>query len=194
MIPDTPAHYVFIRLSILSLRTVAPASIFYCVSRLFGYGFLPLPFEVIAFVEAIFLLFISLPRQHVLDKSKPLAPRRSLEERQQLFDKCLRSLPDLESFLITWFKGRALRNVRADDIKDLMAWAFCYKTRGTPADDDELNGYLDRAEKILGRTFRPGRGLYRPSQVSTDPLNLQHRPFLFYVVCGQITSWNVHIG
>ncbi|KAK0612083.1 alpha beta hydrolase fold family [Immersiella caudata] len=181
MIPNTTPHYVFIRLCIWSLRAVAPASLLCCSLRLLGYSFVPPFLEVLALVEAAFYLCASRPRQHVLDKSSPRSLQRSREERRKLFDHCFHNVPDLEAFLVTWFKGRSLDDIRAENIKDFLAWGFFYKTHGAPEDDEELNEYLHETERILGRKFPPGRGPHRPAQVSTDALHLQHKPFFFYV-------------
>ncbi|KAK0649312.1 hypothetical protein B0T16DRAFT_491964 [Cercophora newfieldiana] len=133
-------------------------------------------------IEAAFYLCASLPRQRALDKSPPRSLKRTPEERQQLFDHCFRNVPDLEAFLVTWFKGHPLDDIRAENVKDFIAWGFFYKTTGAPEDDEELNGYLHDTEQIIGRRFLPGRGPHRPAQVSTDALHLQHKPFFFYVV------------
>jgi len=188
MLPNTFGYYVFIRPSIWCLRAVAPASLVYCTVRLLGYSVIPLPLEIVAFVEAAFYLFASLPRQHILNKSRPRSLERTRQERRRLFDRCFRSVLDLESVLITWFKGRPLDDVRADNIKDFFAWALFYKTRGSHEDEDELNEYLHEIEAIVGRTFPPGRGPHHAAQVSTDPLHLQHKPFSFYVVSTLNTS------
>lgn len=192
MIHHSCPYYVFIRLSIWALRAVAPASIIYCLAWGLGHGFLFWPLEVLAFAEALFYFCVSLPRQWVLDRSRPRPVERSLRERQQLFERCWSSIPDLESFLRVWFRGATLDSYHRDDFKDFLAWGFLYKTEATASDDDELEGYVCRTEEALGRKFPPGRGLCRPSQVSTDALHLQHKPFLFYVVsgpCSTICPW-----
>ncbi|KAK3318188.1 alpha beta hydrolase fold family [Apodospora peruviana] len=181
MIPNTFPHYVFIRVCIWGLRAVAPASLVYCAVRLIGYSLVPPPLEILAFVEAAFYLCAGLPRQYVLDKSKPRSLQRTRQERRELFDRCFRNVPDLDTFLVTWFKDRPLDDLRAENVKDFLAWGFFYKTRGSPEDDDELDEYLHETERILGRKFPPGRGPHHPAQVSTDPLHMQHKPFFFYV-------------
>jgi hypothetical protein len=182
MIPNSLPYYVFIRLSIWALRAVAPASFVYCLARGLGYGFLFWPLEVLAFAEALFYFCVSLPRQWALDRSRPEPVQRTLQERQELFERCWSNIPDLESFLRFWFRGAALDSIHRDDFKDFLAWGFLYQTEASAADDDELEAYVCRAEEALRRTFPPGRGLCRPSQVSTDALRLQHKPLLFYVV------------
>lgn len=183
MIPDSLPFYVFIRLSIWALRAVTPASCIYCLIRvLLGHGFLAWPLEVLALAEALFYFGVSLPRQWMLDRSRPQPVQRSLRERQELFDRCWSSSPDPESFLRAYFRGAALDRIHRDDLKDFLAWGFLYQTEASPADDSELEAYVRQIEKTLGRTFPSGRGLCRPFQVSTDALRLQHKPLLFYLV------------
>lgn len=182
MVPNNLPHYVFIRLSIWALRAIAPASIAYCLARGLGRGFLSWPLEVLAVAEALFYLCVSLPRQRMLDRSRPQPVQRSPRERQELFERCWSSIPDLESFLRAWFRGATLDSIHRDDLKDFLAWGFLYQTKALVDDDDELEAYVRRTEEALRRTFPPGRGRRRPSQVSTDALRLQHKPLLFYVV------------
>lgn len=182
MIPNTPFYYVFIRLSIWALRAVAPVSISYCLARSLGRSFLPWPLEILACAEALFYFCASLPRQWALDKSRAEPVQRSLRDRQELFERCWSSIPDLQSFLRVWFRGATLDSIHREDLKDFLAWGFLYQTKASVADDAELEDYVRQIEEALGRAFPPGRGLCRPSQVSTDGLRLQHRPLLFYVV------------
>lgn len=185
MIPNTPPYYVFIRVSICALRAVAPFSILYSLVRILGYRppiDLPWLLEILAYAEVFFYFFVSLPKQWALNRSQPRAIQRSRQEREELFERCWTSIPDLEAFLSVWFKGTSVDSIRRQDLKDFLAWGFLYKITASPADDDELEKYVRRTETLLGKTFSPGRGLNRPSQVSADVLRLQHKPLLFYVV------------
>ena len=100
-----------------------------------------------------------------------------------LFERCWASIPDPEAFLSAYFKGASVDSIRREDLNDFLAWGFLYKTAASPADDDELEGYVRRTDKSVGRTFPPRQGRTHPSQISTDVLRLQHKPLLFYVVC-----------
>ena len=182
MLPNRLPHYVFIRLSIWALQAVAPASAVYCLVSGLGYGFLPRPLEWLAFAEVLFYFCVSLPRQRVLDKSRPNAVQRSRRERQALFERCWSSIPDPETFLSVWFRGANVDQIHREDLKDFLAWGFLYQTEASAGDDDELESYIRQVEDRLGMTFPPGRGLCRASQVSTDPLRFRHKPLFFYLV------------
>ncbi len=182
MLPNRLPHYVFIRLSIWGLQAVAPTSAVYCLISGLGYGFLPRPLELLAFAEALFYFCVSLPRQRILDNSRPHTVERSRRERQALFERCWSSIPDPETFLNVWFMGARLDQIHRDDLKDFLAWSFLYQTEASAADDDELETYVSRVEGTLGIAFPPGRGLFRAMQVSTDPLRARHKPLFFYLV------------
>ncbi|KAK4224814.1 alpha beta hydrolase [Podospora fimiseda] len=181
MIQNTRPYYFFIRLSIWALRAIFPASLIYCSCKVLGYSFLPWQVETTAVAEVLFYFFISLPRQHQLNNSGPQSVRRSCEERRALFEKCWTNIPDLDFFFRVWFKGAPLNTIYRDDLKDFLSWGFLYKPQASPSDDDELEEYILKTEHRLGITFPLGRGPSRPSQVSTDPLNLQHKPLIFYL-------------
>ncbi|KAI0431019.1 alpha beta hydrolase fold family [Xylaria sp. FL1042] len=182
MIPNTRSYYLFIRIAIWCLRAVAPVSALYCGCALFGYHFAPLSIELLAYAEVLFFLFVSRPRQHILNKSLPKTIRRNRQERRILFEKCWSNVPDLESFMTAWFKGNSLDSICREDVKDFLAWGLLYKTKATIEDDEELEEYLHRTEDLLRFKFQPDYGPHRPLQVSTDALQLQHKPLIFYVM------------
>ncbi|KFA80595.1 hypothetical protein S40288_09293 [Stachybotrys chartarum IBT 40288] len=182
MIPDSFLYYVFIRLSIWALRAITPLSGVYCFVKVLGCSpFLPRPVELLAYAEALFYLLVSLPGQWLLDKSQPRPVHRSRQERQELFERCWASIPDLEAFLSTWFKCVPLSSIRREDLEDFLAWGFFYRSKPSASDREEIEEYIRRTEKMLGRTIPPGSGSCRPSQVSIDGLRLQHKPLIFYV-------------
>ncbi|KAI1430302.1 alpha beta hydrolase fold family [Xylaria sp. FL1777] len=182
MIPNTRSYYLFIRIAIWGLRAVVPASGLYSSLALFGYHLVPQPIELLVYAEVLFFLFVSRPRQHVLNKSLPKSIQRTRQERRMLFEKCWSSVPDLESFMTSWFRGNSLDSICREDVKDFLAWGLLYKTKATDEDDDELEEYLRRTEELLHFKFQPGHGPHRPLQVSTDALALQHKPLIFYVM------------
>jgi hypothetical protein len=191
MIPNTPIYFIFIRITILCLRAVAPLSILYCSFYLFGVRFLPAVLEIIIIAEAAFYILVSLPRQHALDKSTPRVKARLRKERRELFERCWGSIPDMEAFLSTWFKGQDPNKLHREDVKDFLAWGFMYKSEVDAADHEELEEYLLETEAILGRKLALGRGPCKPSRASTDPIHFQHKGLLFYIVCIYITSLHI---
>ncbi|EFX01894.1 alpha beta hydrolase fold family [Grosmannia clavigera kw1407] len=185
MIPNTLPYYVFIRISLWAVLSITPASAAYCLARALGYGatlLLPWPLQVFALCEVLFYVGVSLPRQWMLNRSSPTVVQRSRQEREALFDKSLASTPDLDTFLSVWFRGAPPDSICRDDYKDFLAWAFFYQTSAAACDTDELDAYVHRMEEAMGRVFPAGRGPRRPSQVSTDPLRLQHKPLVLYLL------------
>jgi hypothetical protein len=182
MIKNNLPSYIFIRISILLLRSVAPLSILYCVVRLLGFSFLPYPLEAIVLAETLFYLIVFLPWRSSFDKSEPTVTFRTLEERKALFNKLWSNIPDLEVFLSTWFKRAAIDDIRRDDLKDFLAWSLLYKRKATLEDNEELEEYVLKIESTLGRQFPRGAGPCKPSRVSIDPLSIQHKCLMFYIV------------
>lgn len=184
MIPDTILYLIFIRLSILGLRLVLPLCITYSILRLLDLApGLPLPVEIIIYAEIIFYFLISLPRQLQLNNSAPHTTLRTRQERQDLFEKSLANIPDLEACLTTYFRGANLRDVHREDLKDFLAWMVMYKKRGAEEDQEELEAYARVVEIKLGWEFVGWRGRTRPSQCSIDRMRVRHKPLVFYVVC-----------
>ena len=69
MIGQTGPEYVFIRIAIFALRLIAPLSIIYLAVSYRAAAFLWSPFlGVYAVVEAVFLLFVYLPRSFYLQQ------------------------------------------------------------------------------------------------------------------------------
>jgi hypothetical protein len=72
MIGDNWPAYVFIRIAILAFRLIAPLSITYLVASYHAGAFLWSPFVgVYAIVEAVFFLFVYLPRSFYLQQVRP---------------------------------------------------------------------------------------------------------------------------
>ena len=76
MIGNSRPEYVFIRISIIGLRLIAPLSIIYLAASYYAAAFLCSPFlGVYALIEAAFYLFVYLPRSFYLQRVKfPIKP------------------------------------------------------------------------------------------------------------------------
>lgn len=182
MIKNSFAELVLIRVTIFALQAIAPLCLLYCAVRIAGFSLLPLPLEILAFVEALFFICVFLPLRHAYDTSEPVATKRSRAERQALFDKFWENVPDLPLFISTWFKGAPVEEVRRDDFKDFLAWALLYKASAEAEDDEELEEYVLQTESRLGMDFKPGFGSYKAARSSIDPLRIRYKSLFFYLV------------
>ncbi|KAK0704515.1 hypothetical protein B0H67DRAFT_591573 [Lasiosphaeris hirsuta] len=142
------------------------------------------------------LAFLASIRSTSRPRDRSMHPRRAPTSIPPLLSQCARPRNPSRQLV----QGPPLDDVRVENVKDFLAWGGClYKTRGGPKDDEEPNGYLHETERIIRRTFPPGRGPRHSAQVSTDPLQLQHKPFFFYAANGisdtfqlwiQVPNWN----
>jgi hypothetical protein len=191
MIGTSLPQYVFIRTCTLGLRAITPLSVFYVA---FSIAEPPSSWAGRALLswcalEAAFWLLAYLPRKralHAAAKHPPTVPR---EARQELFQKCAEHIPNPEHYLSKWFLGARSFEVRRDNVKDFMAWAMLNRGDGEATQgeesreqDEELDGYVDGIENILGRKIQPGRGTAKSLRLTIDKIGMLHRPFLWYCV------------
>ena len=139
--------------------------------------------ELVTIPETLFYLLVYLPKRHVSQRPAPEGTALSRDERQELFDRCLASVPDIRLFLMTWFRGAPLAEIKKDNVREWLAWAFFHSYSTGPVDGQELDDYVSATETVLGRKFEDGCGPYRPLRHSVDRINIQHRPLLYYI-CG----------
>lgn len=136
------------------------------------------------------LFFISvLPKRLHLQSAPPKTGFRTHYERDDLFYKCCEYVPSLEKFLSNWFQGASVEELHRDDVKDFLAWTFANKSISFEHYDCELDRYITHMEGVLGRTFPPGRGCHQAMRLSLDPLHVQHKPLVYYLV-RQLFLWS----
>jgi hypothetical protein len=184
MISDSPSAYLFIRVAILLLRVLAPLSVLYCVLRIIkpAYNPLPLPISIIAYAETAFYFFVYLPRSYILQRPAPTGTKLSQQQRNDLFEKCLDTVPDMDYFLNVWFKGADVSDLRRGDIEECLAWAFFNEDEVSSCDKNEVDDYVTKIEIRLGRQFPYGRSTHKGMRPTIDPINMQHRGLLYYLV------------
>ena len=69
-----------------------------------------------------------------------------------------------------------------EDVKDWLAWRGWNILHRAKEDEAELDHYLQRTEDVLGLSFKPGSGPYDSMRVTVDPVRMQHRPLLYYIL------------
>jgi hypothetical protein len=186
MIDHTPFWYVFILVCVVVLRAIAPLSIAYTAFLLIyrpqAYR-LPWPLEYWAAAETVFYAGFYLYRHSYLQNPTihpELGPR---EDRRELAERCLASIPDYEKYLSKWFFGAALGDIKRENLKDFFRWAFLNSGTVDPAYDDELEEYVQRLEENIGRKFEPGRNSkVKCYRLSIDNASILHRSLWWYFV------------
>jgi hypothetical protein len=189
MIGTSRVEYWFIRLCIVGLHYLAPLCLVYCALIVILYGFrtaftspLPLIVDSIAIVESLFFLLIYLPYRNYLQREAVHPPVPSRAERAELFYLCNENIADCEQYLQRWFLGADPKEIKRENVKEFLLWAF-FNRDGPPGDDDdELEGYVTATEKLLGRPIENGRGNSECLRLTLDRVDMLHRSLIWYCV------------
>lgn len=81
-----------------------------------------------------------------------------------------------------WFKDAPMSEIKRDNVKDFFRWGFLNTNVANADDDEELEEYAQGLEKSLGYSLESGRGTAEPLLLTLDPVNMLHRPLLWYGV------------
>jgi pimeloyl-ACP methyl ester carboxylesterase len=188
MIGTSTAELLFIRFCIVGLHYLVPLCILYTISLVAVYGLkastyrFPLVVESIAIAETLFYLLVYLPRRYSLQREAihPSCPTR--EERAELFQLCNNNIPDPEGYVQKWFLGAPLDEIKRENVKDFLLWAF-FNRGGPPGEDDEeLEEYVSAMESLLGRPIDAGRGNAKCLRLTLDKVLMLHRSLIWYFV------------
>jgi hypothetical protein len=189
MIGTSTAEYIFIRGCILFLHNIAPASLLYCALLLcplpltFSVYRLPLPIEAWFAAEATFFAVFFLPYKYHLQSPAIHPELPSLEERAKLFKRCTATVKDPEKYLSQWFLGAQEEQIKRENVKEFLRWAFLNTEQMKSEDDDEVEGYVKAMEKLLGRDIPSGKGSAKSLRLTVDKVDCLHRSLLWYLVC-----------
>jgi hypothetical protein len=189
MIGTSTAEYIFIRGCIFFLHNIAPASLLYCALLLFPLQTtlpvyrLPLPIEAWLVAEATFFTVFFLPYKYYLQSPAIHPELPSREERAKLFERCNATVKDPEKYLSQWFLGAQEENIKRENVKEFIRWAFLNSEQARSEDEDEVEGYVKAIEKLLGRDIPPGKGSAKCLRLTVDKVDCLHRSLLWYFVC-----------
>lgn len=196
MLKDGKINRFFIRVSILGLRAIAPASTLYCLVRLV----LPLtkpalinsslsraliPLDIYCTIEIVFFIGVSCYRRYLDRASPPFTPLDTPASRLKCLKQAFSATPEPASYLSGWFYGADLDLVHADDLKDFLFWRLWNHTDRaslTTDEEDEVSSYLTLTEEITGIDFPAGRGKHKAMAVTMEPMRVTHRPLFWYMV------------
>ncbi|OJD34176.1 transcription initiation protein spt5 protein [Diplodia corticola] len=183
MIGTSTAEYIFIRACILGLRSVTPLALLYCLARVVRpHAFhLPLIFDIWAAAEAAFYFFFYLPRKRQLQKAAVHPPAPTRDQRARLFSRCSDHVPDFERYLRGWFMGAPLSEIKRENLREFLAWAFLDTADVHSLDGDEFDGYMRDVEARLGKPIESGRGKANALRLSLDQVRMTHRSLLWYL-------------
>ncbi|KAJ3458729.1 hypothetical protein MRS44_012838 [Fusarium solani] len=170
-----PLIYIFL---ILLLPLVAPFSIVFPPTCVLLAALL---------AEGTFYVFIYRPYLKRLKRNAVHPSPLSREERRVLFDRCFRHVPSPESYLTWWFLGADPDDIRRDNIKEFLLWAFFERGDGSvdepdEAVDEELEQYVTLLEQRLGRQLPSGRGNIQSLRLTFDKITTTYRGLAWYVI------------
>ncbi|KAG9249074.1 hypothetical protein BJ878DRAFT_150702 [Calycina marina] len=190
MIGTSKKEYWFIRVCIVGLHHIAPLCIAYCVLLVCIYGFkattyrFPLLVETGAILEALFYFAVYVPHNRYIQRETAHPPAPAREERKQLFALCNDNITNCEGYLRKWFLGAEIEEIKRENVKEFLLWAF-FNRGGLPGDDDdELEEYVSATEKLLGRPIQEGRGSAKPLRLTLDGVDMLHRSLIWYFCVG----------
>lgn len=181
MLNPTIRDLIFIRFWVFFL-TYAPA---FCI-------FLPPPLSIFAsLAELAYWVILRRFKSRLAHRADH--PHDTRQERQALFERCLQNIPDPERYLRLWALGAESGDIKRDNVRDFMLWAFFDRDgaedpRGTDDIEDELDEYVARTEKLLGRPLESGRGQARHMRLTFDVVPTRYHSLIWYVAVAVVDS------
>jgi pimeloyl-ACP methyl ester carboxylesterase len=140
--------------------------------------------SILLLVEALFVVAIYVPFRVRLSNEAIHPEALSPAERNALFDKCIANVPDPERYLRVWFLGADLAEIRRDNVREFLLWAFFDLDASHCLLDDEveqeLAGYVERVERLINRGLQPGRGSAKCLRLTFDAIDTRYRSVLWY--------------
>ncbi|KAF5013460.1 hypothetical protein FDECE_536 [Fusarium decemcellulare] len=194
MIGTSFGEWIFIRLSIAFFRNTP---LVYIVVILIlplvlpGSVFLPVVCVLFAalLAEVVFYLFIYRPYLKRLKRDAVHPPPLSRQDRRALFDRCLGNVPSPEIYLKWWFLGADLDDIRRDNVREFLLWAFFERGDGPGLVDDhggsideEVDEFILILEQRLGRQLQEGRGNAKSLRLTLDSIQSTYRGLIWYVI------------
>jgi hypothetical protein len=104
------------------------------------------------------------------------------KHRRTLFQRCHESIPDPEHYLPKWFMDAPASEIKWENVKEFLRWAFLNAGVPNAGDDEELDEYVGEMEKLLGRWIGPGRGNAKCLRLTLKKVGMSHRSLIWYLV------------
>ncbi|KAK7753011.1 hypothetical protein SLS62_004960 [Diatrype stigma] len=234
MIGNSLPEYVFIRLCIYFLRYTTPIclaglAILTAVQHDFHHDPAPTPLALLsspgsttariiigyAIADLLYAVFVWRPYNRRLRDETEHPPPLSRADRRALVGRCLAHVPDLERYLRLWFLGADASEIRRENVREFLLWAFFDRRprprpksgsesesgsgpavkkdgeEGLPEEDEEdeaeLDEYVALIERNLGRRVEPGRGAAEGGlRLTLDPVETRYRSLIWYLIIGLV--------
>ncbi|KAI0423542.1 hypothetical protein F5Y09DRAFT_220125 [Xylaria sp. FL1042] len=194
MIGTSIPEYVLIRISIFLLQYTTPICLVYLLTLItlkgaeaalswsgkaaIGY----------AIIDALYAFFIYYPYNRRLKQAAEHPPLLPRAERRALFMRCLDNIPDVTGYLRMWFLGADESDIRKDNVREFLSWAFFDRHPGneTATELEELDEYLAEVEKRISYQLEPGRGKAKSLRLTLDGVEVRYRSVVWYFIIGVV--------
>ena len=119
------------------------------------------------------------------------------EERRRIFAKCIAAdnTSSITPYPTGWFLPKNTIPKREVTI-DWLLWALFSMTRSNGLIEEhkeEIDGYIEESEKLLGTRLEPGTDSdVRSLRITLDPVTMLHRPLIWYSVCYPSTGFLIN--
>lgn len=139
-----------------------------------------------ALLDLLYAVFIYMPYNRRLADEAQHPPPLPSPERRAVFLRCIDHVADLDRYLQLWFLGADESEIRRDNVRDFLLWAFFDRPPGQESDEEvaEAEEFIDIIEQKSGRKLQPGRGRAQSLRLTLDPIVPQYRGFVWFVIVG----------
>ncbi|KAI0003473.1 hypothetical protein F4779DRAFT_630744 [Xylariaceae sp. FL0662B] len=194
MIGTSVPEYIFIRVCIFLLQYTTPLCIA-CLAvstAVGGPSALSHPFSKVlvaySIVDLLYAVFIYIPYNRRLGHAAKHPPPLSREERRALFRRCLDNVPDVRRYLRMWFLGADESEIRRDNVREFILWAYFDRRPGQESEEDEaeLDEYIGMIEQRLGRKIELGKGSAKGLLLTLDEVETRYRSVVWYLLIGAV--------
>lgn len=194
MIGHSTKKYIFIRTSIFYLQYTTPICLVYLLAliALKGTEAVSLwPSKVLigfCILDTLYALLIYYPYNRRLKQAAEHPPLLPSAQRRELFIRCLNNIPNVATYLQTWFLKANESDIRQDNVREFLSWAFFDKHLGdeTSAEREELDEYVAEMERRMGHQLEPGRGKAMSLRLTLDTIEVRYRSVMWYLIVGII--------
>ncbi|RYO86031.1 hypothetical protein DL766_003624 [Monosporascus sp. MC13-8B] len=196
MIGNSFSEYIFIRVCIFLLQYTTPICLS-CVAALVAFRGPPaLSHPISKFLlgyslaDLLYAVFIYIPYNRRLKEETNHPPPLSRAERKAFIKRCLAYMPDTEQYLQMWFLGADRSEIRRENLRDFLLWAFFDRGPGLESEEDdaELDEYVVLVEHSLGRKLEPGRGRAEGLRLTLDEVETRYRSVVWYLIIGVVDA------
>ncbi|OTB17332.1 hypothetical protein K445DRAFT_44162, partial [Daldinia sp. EC12] len=197
MIGTSIPEYIFIRICIFIVQYTTPLCIICLALLAAAHGWsltmaLSRPLGIVlllyCIVDVLYAILIYIPYNRRLKEEANHPPQLSREERRALFQRCFANVPDARRYVQKWFLGADESEIRRDNVRDFILWAFFDKRPGYESEEEEreIDEYIEIIEGLLGRKLEPGRGKAQGLRLTLDEVETRYRTVAWYLIVGLV--------